>query len=172
MSELQTRSMNLLKQRGYLVGSLERRKTFPAKGKQRCNACGQVPLISISVDLWNVFDLIAIKPKIDSNYLDTTFVQVTSATNHAARRNKILASPEAKLCILAGCAILVQSWKKVQHRFQAHDEWISVDQFCVGLPDTAEQHYEDLERQKLLSRKGLPPARKLPLSPYLGEEPF
>src|ERR1035438_10775169 len=92
MSELQTRSMNLLKQRGYLVGSLERRKTFPAKGRQRCAACGQVPLISIASDLWNVFDLIAIKPKIDSNYLDTTFVQVTSATNHADRKSTRLNS--------------------------------------------------------------------------------
>src|ERR1035438_6852961 len=115
MSELQTRSMNLLKQRGYLVGSLERRKTFPAKGKQRCAACEQVPLISISVDLWNVFDLIALKLPIDTRGEGlVVFVQVTSASNHAARRNKILASPEAKLCILAGCSILVQSWKKVQ----------------------------------------------------------
>src|ERR1039458_7459593 len=115
MSELQTRSMNLLKQRGYLVGSLERRKTFPAKGKQRCNACGQVPLISIASDLWNVFDLIAVRAcqvNADNHPVEVAFVQVTSASNHAARRNKILASSEAKLCILAGCSILIQSWKK------------------------------------------------------------
>jgi hypothetical protein len=177
MSDLQRRSEALLRQRGYLTGSCERRKTFPAKGRQRCDKCGQVPLISIASDLWNVFDLIAIRPAnaIDPNFYsllcgrsEMVFVQVTSADHHATRRNKILASSEAKLCILAGCSILIQSWKKVQHRYQAHDEWITVDQFVQGLPDTAEQFYEDQDRLRLLDRKkrlpALPPGSTLPLS--------
>lgn len=175
MSDLQRRSEALLQKRGYLTGSCERRKTFPAKGKTACRACGHLPQISISQDLWNIFDLIAIRPvlKTQTDWVDglVTFVQVTSSANHAARRNKIIASPEAKLCLLAGARILIQSWKKVQNRYQAHDEWISADQFVFGLPDTVEQHYEDLRRQKMVARE---PGYTLPLSDGLkdSEIPF
>ena len=146
MSDLQRRTEALLQKRGYLTGSVERRKSFPAKGARRCNSCGQTPLISISVDLWNVFDLLAIRPcqeNADNHPVDVTFVQVTSASNHAARRNKIIASNEAKLCLLAGARILIQSWRKKDNRWRPLDEWISLDQFVFGLADTATQFYED-----------------------------
>lgn len=183
MSALQQRSSELLKKRGYLVASVERRKRFPAPGKPPCRACGAVPMIDIASDLWNVFDLIAIRPSsqfvadqwghggADISVLDTTFVQVTDRTSHSKRRNKIIASPEAKLCLLAGARILIQSWRKVQNRWMSHDEWISRDQFVVGLPETVEQHYEDLRRQK---RPDLPPGSTLPLSEGLkdSELPF
>ena len=149
MSDLQRRSEALLQKRGYLTGSVERRKTFPAKGKQRCHACGQTPLISISVDLFNCFDLIAFRPS-DGSQENTAviLVQVTSAANHATRRNKIIASNEAKLCLLSGVQILVQSWRKKDNRWQPLDEWISLNQFVFGLADTAEQFYEDERRRK------------------------
>jgi hypothetical protein len=128
-------------------------------------------MMDIASDLWNVFDLIAIRPS--SPRLRSTatawnptaqghivFVQVTDSTSHSKRRNKIIASPEAKLCILAGCSILIQSWKKVQHRYQAFDEWITADQFVHGLPDTVEEHYQDQARLNLLDRK-----KKLPSLP-------
>jgi hypothetical protein len=116
-------------------------------------------MVDIASDLWNVFDLIALKPfgigTAVQSILDTPnmiFVQVTSSSNHAARRNKIIASSEAKLCVLAGARVLVQSWKKVQHRYQSHDEFITLDQFVYGLPETIEQYQEDQVRQKLLAR--------------------
>jgi hypothetical protein len=174
MSDLQHRSEELLKRRGFLTASVERRKTFPAKGKQHCKACGQVPLVNISVDLWNVFDLICLKIPSAFKVSDIVFVQVTGSSNHATRRNKIIASSEAKLCLLSGARILIQSWKKVQHRYQVHDEWISLDQFAVGLPDTVEQFYIDQARLNLLDRKKhlpvLPPGTTLPLAEGLKDD--
>jgi hypothetical protein len=185
MSDLQRRSELLLQKRGYLTASIERRKTFPAKGRQKCRACGQVPLVSIAVDLFNVFDLIALRPIPDLEPAgdsdatsDVVFVQVTSSANHAARRNKIIASAEAKLCLLSGARILIQSWRKKENRWQSFDEWLSLDQFAVGLPDTVEMFYADQARLNLLDRKKrlppLPPGTTLPLSEGLkdSELPF
>ena len=175
MSDLQRRTEALLRSQGYLTGSVERRKRFPVKGKSACARCGAMPMIDISADLWNVFDLIALRPKVEEYKrmepcTSVVFVQVTSASNHAARRNKIIASNEAKLCILAGARILIQSWRKVGNRWQANDEWVSLDQFVFGLADTAEQFYEDERRRK---RPDLPPGSTLPLSPEISEEtPF
>lgn len=171
MSDLQRRSQALLRERGYLVASTESRKTFPAKGKQRCKACGQVPLVSIASDLWNVFDLICLRPfgirwpvQEIPDFPDLIFVQVTSSTNHSSRRNKILASSEAKVCLIAGARVLIQSWRKKENRWQCLDEWITPDQFCVGLPDTVQQYNEDQARQKLLRRgEAGKPVRHLPI---------
>jgi hypothetical protein len=141
-----------------------------------------VDQVDIASDLWNVFDLIAIRPL--KGYcleeviqFNTVFVQVTSSANHATRRNKIIASPEAKLCILADCGILIQSWKKKDNRWQSHDEWIDIHQFAVGLPDSIEQYHEDQKRQALLARKekspDFPPGAKLFNSPILDRDlPF
>jgi hypothetical protein len=166
MSDLQRRTEALLQRQGYLTASVERRKRFPQRGAEPCKLCGAVKMLDISSDLWNVFDLIAM---ITSRRSAFVFVQVTSSANHATRRNKIIASAEARLCLLAGASILIQSWRKKDNRWQATDEWISLDQFCVGLPDTVEQYYEDERRKKLLAR-GTPPGKELPLSPYLKEE--
>ena len=183
MSDLQRRTEALLRSKGYLTASVERRKRFPARGKPACKLCGALPMIDIAADLWNVFDLIAIRPKNveiadqwghgsqEIDMIDMVFVQVTSASNHADRRNKIIASAEAKLCLLAGARILIQSWRKVNNRYQAHDEWISLDQFVFGLADTAEKFYEDEKRHKMLARE---PGHTLPLSEGLkdSEIPF
>lgn len=178
MSDLQRRSEALLRQRGYLTASVERRKVFPAKGKQQCKACGQTPLISIASDLFNVFDMIALRPHKsgESEGGHIVLVQVTSSANHAARRNKILVSSEAKLCLLSGCDVLIQSWRKKGNRWVALDEWIDLNQFGPQQLDTVEQFYEDQARLKLLDRKSklpaLPPGSTLhfPLSPYLDDE--
>lgn len=163
MSELQARSMNEFRKRGYLVASVERRKRFPSRGKPACKACGSHPMIDIAVDLWNIFDLIAVRPHMsgESDGGHIIFVQTTSSTNHADRRNKIIASAEAKLCLLSGASIVIQSWRKKDNRWVALDEWIALNQFCVGLPDTIAEYYEDEARKKLLERKSklpdLPP---------------
>jgi hypothetical protein len=123
----QVRTRNNLTERGYLVGTVEGKKRFPAKGKLACRACGHTPMIEISVDLWNVFDVIAIHPE-DAKVV---LVQTTTRPNHSARRNKILSSMEAKLVLLAGVNILVQSWRQKAEgeRWQLFEEWITLDQF-------------------------------------------
>lgn len=163
MSDLQRRTEQLLRSKGFLTGSVERRKSFPAKGRNKCRVCGQIPLINISVDLWNVFDLVAIKGGV-------VFVQVTSAANHSTRRKKILASAEAKLCVESGCDILIQSWRKKDNRWQSADEWITIDQFVDGLPDTVEEFYEQERKKKL---PDLPPGSTIPFDPDCAKDlPF
>jgi hypothetical protein len=145
MSQLQQRTMQEFRERGYIVGSVERRKRFPARGKPRCRACGAVPMVDISSDLWNCFDLIACAPM--SNIF---LIQVTSASNHAARRNKILASPEAKFFVMSQSGtICIQSWQKKNNRWQSRDEFITLDQFPRSLPETVEQFYDEQRIKKL-----------------------
>jgi len=160
MSDLQRRSEALLRQRGYLTASVERRKRFPDPKSRKCQACGAVRMLDIASDLWNVFDLIAVRPHHsgESDGGHVVFVQVTSAANHAARRNKILVSSEVKLCLLSGCDVLIQSWRKKDNRWKPLDEWIGVNQFGPQQPDTVEQFYEDQARLKLLDRKAKLPA--------------
>lgn len=169
MSDLQRRSESLLRQRGYLTGSVERRKRFPDKKQPKCEYCDHQPEIDIAHDLWNCFDLVAIRPP-----RDLVLVQVTNAGNHANHRNKLIASAEAKICLLSGVEILLQSWKKIKERWQPYDEWITIDQFVFGLAETPLQFYKDQARLNLLDRKkrlpDLPPGSTLPLSDMLKDE--
>src|SRR6059036_1016710 len=116
MSQLQQKTMDRLRDQGYLVGSVERRKKFPDRKKHPCKACGNQPMIEISADLWEIFDLVAVKPQFCDypvgDVPDLLFVQTTSRANHSTRRNKILGSMEAKLVLLSGARILIQSWKQ------------------------------------------------------------
>src|SRR5271154_784822 len=103
MMKPQQRTLNDLTKRGYLCASVEKREQFPDRKKHRCPACGNNPMISVSVDLWNVFDIVAVKPSIPGvvGLKDgPVFVQTTSRSHHSTRRNKILASMEAKLVLL------------------------------------------------------------------------
>jgi hypothetical protein len=171
VSELQARTMKDLRERGYLCGSVERRKRFPAKGKPPCRACGHVQMVDIASDLWNVFDLIAVSPlgltKSSRPFGEILFVQVTDLTSHSKRREKIVTSAEAKLCMLSGARILIQSWKKRDNRWQATDEWLGLDQFDRDLPNTPADLYELQRKEKL---PALPPGSTLPLSPMLKDE--
>lgn len=158
MSQLQQRTMETFRERGYIVGSVERRKRFPARGKQRCKACGAVQMVDIAHDLFNVFDLIAFKPPTEEKWDQIVLVQSTSAANHATRRTKILTSPEAKFWMQSGGMICLQSWSKVKNRWQPRDEWITLDMFPRSLPATVEDFYEDQRRSKL---PDLPPGTTL-----------
>lgn len=165
MSQLQQRTMERFRAQGYIVGSVERRKRFPARGKQRCMSCGAVPMVDIAHDLWNVFDLIACRPG-----FRIVLVQSTSSSNHATRRTKILTSAEAKFWLMSGGLICLQSWKKVWNRWQAQDEWLTLDQFPRSLPETVEEFYEEQRKAKL---PDLPPGTQLFYSPIKDEEiPF
>jgi hypothetical protein len=170
MSTPQIRSRELLTEEGYLVATVEGKKRFPAKGKGPCRTCGHQPLVEISVDLWNCFDLIAEHPQ----KRERIYVQVTSHTNHATRRNKILASFEAKLVLLAGARILVHSWRKDErlNRWTIREEEITLKDFqqAPHYPSTVAQLMEIRRRAK---KPDLPPGTTLEFSPILDSEiPF
>lgn len=154
----QQRTRNNLTARGYLIGSVERRKKFPDRKKSPCKACGHQPMIEISSDLWEIFDLIAINPLVGG----TTLVQTTSRNNHSTRRNKILASMEAKLCLLGNCRILIQSWRQLADtkRWQVYDEWITLDMYkqAPHYPNTVAELLEIRRKEKM---PDLPPGSEL-----------
>lgn len=160
----QQRTRNLLTEQGWLVGLVERRKSFPDKKKSPCRLCGHQPMINISADLFEVFDLVCLRPVIDSNYSDIMFVQTTSQTNHSTRRNKILASMEAKLVLLSGARILIQSWAqdKDSNRWKNRDEWITLDMYdqAPHYPNTVKELMEIRRKQK---KDDFPPGTTLPL---------
>lgn len=148
MSELQAKSVERLKRLGYVVGSVERRKRFPDQKKQPCRVCHQQPMVDLAHDLWNVFDLIAVRP-IPAGVAPTIFVQVTDSTSRAIHRTKILTSFEAKCVLMAGNFVLLQSWRKVENRWQATDEWITLEMFPQSMPKTVQEFYEQNRRSKL-----------------------
>jgi len=120
----------------------------------------------VSADLFNVFDVLALHP---NGLLPVTFVQTTSRANHSTRRNKILSSMEAKLVLLSGCAILLQSWAKTDGRWEAKDEWITLKDYKSAL------HYPSdvpglLEIKRKAKRPDLPAGSVLPLEPDDTEE--
>lgn len=173
MSTPQVRSRELLAEEGYLVATVESRKSFPPKDKAKrvpCRACGHQPLIDIKVDLWNCFDLIAEHPQKQ----ERLYVQVTSGAHHAERRNKILASFEAKLVLMAGARILVHSWKKDEsiNRWTIREEEITLKDFrqAFAYPNTVK---ELLEIRRKAKKPDLPPGTTLEFSPILDQDiPF
>lgn len=159
----QARTRQNLTERGYLVGTVEGKKRFPDKKRSACRACGHVPMIEISSDLFNIFDLVGLRPGVSPNSADIIFVQTTSGPNHATRRNKILGSMEAKLVLLSGARILVQSWSKNTHnRWEPRDEWIELKDFrqAVSYPNTVAELMEIRRKEK---RPDLPVGSTLPL---------
>jgi hypothetical protein len=176
----QQRTTDNLTARGYLCGSTERRKSFPDRKKHQCQACGHVPLINISVDLWNVFDIVAVYPgKVtDWRHGDVLspiiFVQTTSRNNHSTRRNKILASMEAKLVLLSGARILIQSWRqeKDSRRWVAFDEWITLEQYKQA-PHYPSTVAELVEIKRKAKQPDLPPGTEIPFEILKDEDiPF
>ena len=165
MSTPQQRTRDNLTARGYLVGTVEGKKRFPDRKKHACKACGHVPMIEISVDLWNVFDIVAIKPGTINNPLpEPLFVQTTSRANHSTRRNKILGSMEAKLVLLSGSRILLQSWAlNEKNRWEVKDEWITLKEFESAhfYPNTVAELMEIRRKEK---RPDLPVGSTLPLT--------
>ena len=147
----QQRTRDNLTARGYLCGTVEKKKKFPDRKKHPCKACGHQPMIEISSDLWEVFDIVAIHPQYI--FPQTVFVQTTTRANHSTRRNKILASMEAKLVLLSEARILIQSWRQ-EHgegsRWQCFDEWITLDMYdsAPHYPNTVAELLEIRRKEK------------------------
>ncbi len=165
MTSPQQRTRENLTERGYLVGSVERRKKFPDRKKVPCRVCGHIPMIEISVDLWSVFDIVAIRPGPLVTLADplVIFVQTTSRTNHSTRRNKILGSMEAKLVLLSGARILLQSWgQNEKGRWEVRDDWIMMKDFesTHHYPETVAELMEIRRKEK---KPDLPKGSTLPL---------
>lgn len=176
----QQRTRDNLTARGYLVGTVEKKKKFPDRKKHPCRACGHQPMIEISSDLFEVFDLVAIFPGRVTDLSGKTlgsvlFVQTTSRTNHSTRRNKILASMEAKLVLLSGARILIQSWRQEGgsgSRWQAFDEWITFDMYrqAVNYPNTVAELMEIKRKSK---KSDFPPGTAIKYEGIKDEElPF
>ena len=148
------------------MGTVEKRKKFPDRKKKPCSHCGRPWMIEISSDLWEVFDMIAMRPMTEHERLsfvpDIVLVQVTSRDHHATRRNKILGSMEAKLALLSGARVLIQSWRQDDktRRWQEFDEWITLDQFkqAVSYPNTVAELVEIRRKAKM---PDLPPGSDL-----------
>ena len=49
-------------------------------------------------------------------------IQVTSYTNHAARRNKAQSKPELEAWKKSGCEFWIHSWRKVKNRWVLREE--------------------------------------------------
>lgn len=169
----QQRTRENLTARGFLVGTVEKKKKFPDRKKSPCKACGHQPMIEISSDLWEVFDIVAIHPGMIGPVTMIVFVQTTSRTNHSTRRNKILASMEAKLVLMSGARILIQSWRQENgsNRWQFFDEWITPDQYkqAPHYPNTVAELVEIRRKEK---KSDLPPGTTLPLAVDFDEIPF
>jgi hypothetical protein len=133
-------------------------------------------MVEISDDLWSVFDIVALDPTQrweDGPVLShmriipnpAVFVQTTSRANHSTRRNKILGSMEAKLVLLSGARILLQSWSqaKAGGRWEFKDEWIGLDQFESAhfYPNTVA---ELVELKRKANKPDLPVGSTLPLA--------
>jgi len=154
----QQRTRDNLTARGYLVGTVEKKKKFPDRKKGPCRTCGVQPMIEISSDLWEIFDIVAVKPA-PNFYESPLFVQTTSRANHSTRRNKILASMEAKLVLLSGARILIQSWYQPEGKgtsWEFKDEWIDLGMYrqAPNYPNTVAELVEIKRKAKL---PALPP---------------
>lgn len=166
----QERTRNNLTAKGYLVGTVERFKRFPDRNRGECPACKHQPMLQKSVDLYNAFDVIAVHPE----KKETILVQTTDHTHHANRRNKLLASFEVKLCLLAGMRVLLQSWKKDEkiNRWKVNEEWFCPDDFASAhfYPNTVAELLEIRRKEKL---PDLPPGSALAFDPECAKDlPF
>lgn len=97
------KSMAVLREAGYLVEKVERWNAF-----SRTKA-----------DLFQIADLVALGDD------EVVFVQVTSASNHAARRTKIADHENTGRIRKAGVRILLHSWAKRDGRWALREEDLS-----------------------------------------------
>lgn len=86
-----SRTLNLLRKRGWTCGIVERYISF----------------IRIRVDLYGFIDIVGIHPK-----RGILGVQTTTTSNQSARITKILKEPRAKIWLKSGGKIRVMGWSK------------------------------------------------------------
>lgn len=99
MSSPTSRSLELMRERGYLIAVVE--KWLPWAKKRQ--------------DLFGLWDLIAVKDG------ETCAVQTTSASNVSARIKKITDHENLARCRKAGWKLLVHGWVKKKGRWQVKE---------------------------------------------------
>lgn len=158
----QIRSRQYLTDRGYLIDTVERKKEFPDKNRLPCAVCKHQPSLKKSVDLFNFADVIAVHPQ----KKEIILVQSTDRSDHSKRRNKILASMEAKLCLMSGLRILLQSWKKneARNRWEVAEEWFTLADYkqAISYPDDVATLMEIKRKAK---KSALPPGSTIKFDP-------
>jgi hypothetical protein len=98
------RSTKFLRDRGYRVANVEKWISFPDKATGRT--------VRMRQDAFGAFDLVCVNPE----HVGTLYVQTTTRANQAARRNKILLSPDAPDVLRSGNRIHVHGWAQVGER--------------------------------------------------------
>lgn len=100
----------------------------------------------IRVDLFRVIDIVAMAEGV------TVGLQATSATNHSARRNKIISEPLALLWVLAGNHLWLVSWGKKKNRWEPRIDVIGEQDFNLT---NSEANHDQEERWKERRQKGI-----------------
>jgi hypothetical protein len=105
----QARSLGWLRDHGFIAESVEKYAPFPDFKSHPCLACGQRKMIPRRVDLFNAFDILAVRECVH-------FIQVTTGANSANRMQKMMAHPDVAPNVLkalrGGVRISVHSWYK------------------------------------------------------------
>jgi hypothetical protein len=109
------RALKLLRGRGWKCTITEKWVSFGGR-KDQSGRTG------VRQDAFGFGDLLAM----DTYTGRIVLVQVTSGSNHSARKNKILSIPEAKDWIVSGGWILLISFTKKKNRYVTREEWIEV----------------------------------------------
>lgn len=97
MSSPNARSLAYLEKQGYLAAIVEKWSPFPKPWGKRH-------------DLWGLIDVIGVK--LGSCGVDVVFVQATTGSNAANRREKILNHENYQKVKASGARILIHSWAK------------------------------------------------------------
>jgi hypothetical protein len=102
------RSLELLRREGWTAGVVERR----------------LPRCFITVDLFNAFDIVAIRPDVPGVFA----VQATgdNGGNHAARVRKLIAEAAVRTWLAAGNRAEVWSWRKAGNRWQCRRQAVTL----------------------------------------------
>jgi len=112
----QARSLIWLRDHGYICESVEKYSPFPDFKAKPCPVCGQRRMIPRRQDLFQCFDIIAIREHVE-------LIQVTTGANSAARMNKMLVdslvAPYVLKSLQGGVHVNVHSWyKNSKNRWQ------------------------------------------------------
>lgn len=138
------RTLEWLRDNGYLAGVVERRNWFAGPPQFKCPKCNK-NRVGKTLDLFGWADIVAVPvgngggwnefDQLGDQWLSrysTVYIQTTTAANHASRRKKILASPEARTVLQANNGIWVVTWRQAKgkgSRWAARAEPITLSMF-------------------------------------------
>lgn len=100
-------AMRECRKRGWHAHIVEKRMPIPGR--------------NVTIDLFNVIDVIAIAPPAGPSLGQLVGIQCTAGTSHAAHRDKILAEPRARLWVEAGARLELWTWAR--HKVGRSTRW-------------------------------------------------